>query len=211
MGTRPGVSAPSDRREPGELFGPRFALFADMLAVGLFTTVASLPLITAPAALAAGCRVLRDSARTRRTATAGRYRDALRAHGLARTLIAGVVLVALGALFLLDLALAGAGLPGAAAVSVTLAAVGAVALLVGVRAAAHPAARRSWPAALRGAARRSATDPAGSVLIAVALVICAAIVWALPPLALVVAGPLALAAVSVELRAAPGRGRSPRR
>ncbi|MFE2498718.1 hypothetical protein ACFXKS_20735 [Streptomyces scopuliridis] len=200
MGTRPAASSPYDRREPGELFGPRFALFADMLAVGLFTTVASLPLITAPVALAAGCSVLRDSARTERTATAGRYRDALRAHGVARTLAAGAVLLALGALFLLDLALAGAGLPGAAAVSAALAAVGAGALVVGVRAAAHPAARRSWPAAVRAAARRSAADPAGSVLIAVALVLCAAIVWALPPLVLLAAGPLALAAVSVELR-----------
>ncbi|MFE4373052.1 hypothetical protein ACFRMN_33405 [Streptomyces sp. NPDC056835] len=200
MGIRPAASTPYDRREAGELFGPRFALFADMLAVGLFTTVASLPLVTAPAALAAGSRVLRDRARTERTATAGRYRDALRAHGVARTLTAGAVALALGALFLLDLALAGAGLPGAAAVSVALAAVGAGALVVGVRAAAHPAARRSWPAAVRGAARRSAADPAGSVLIAVALVLCVAIVWALPPLALLAPGPLALAAVSVELR-----------
>ncbi|WP_411113478.1 hypothetical protein [Streptomyces sp. 029-5] len=210
MGTRPAASSPYDRREPGELFGPRFALFADMLAVGLFTTVASLPLLTAPAALAAGCSVLRDSARTERTATAGRYRDALRAHGVARTLAAGAVPLALGALFLLDLALAGAGLPGAAAVSVALAVVGAGALVVAVRAAAHPVARRSWPAAVRCAARRSAADPAGSVLIAVALALCAAIVWALPPLVLLAAGPPALAAVSVELRGS-GRGRSPRR
>lgn len=31
------------RREPGELFGPRFTLFADMLAVGLAAAVTSLP------------------------------------------------------------------------------------------------------------------------------------------------------------------------
>lgn len=31
------------RREPGELFGPRFTLFADMLAVGLAAAVASSP------------------------------------------------------------------------------------------------------------------------------------------------------------------------
>ncbi|MEK8145729.1 hypothetical protein NKH18_43970 [Streptomyces sp. M10(2022)] len=74
----------ASRREPGAL-RPRFALFADMLAVGLFTTLACLPLLTAPAALAAACTVLRDSARKEHTATAARYVTALRAHGLARS------------------------------------------------------------------------------------------------------------------------------
>lgn len=59
------------RREPGELFGPRFTLFADMLAVGLATAVASLPLITAPTALAAACNVLRRSIREDRPVTVG--------------------------------------------------------------------------------------------------------------------------------------------
>jgi hypothetical protein len=37
-------------REAGEVFGPRMTLFADVLSVGLATSVACLPLVTAPAA-----------------------------------------------------------------------------------------------------------------------------------------------------------------
>lgn len=193
-------AAGAARREPGELFGPRFALFADMLAVGLFTTVACLPLLTAPAALAAACEVLRDSARRERTATAARYVAALRAHGTARSLAAGAAVLAAGAVLVLDLLLAGAGLPGSAAVGVVLAVSGAGALVVGLRAAAQPVARRSWRAAVRAAARRSAADRSGCVLIAAAVVLSALLVWSLPPLAPLITGPLALAVSSVELR-----------
>lgn len=45
-------------REPGEVFGPRMTLFADMLSVGLATALVCLPVVTAPAALSTACAVL---------------------------------------------------------------------------------------------------------------------------------------------------------
>ncbi|MCT9140601.1 hypothetical protein N4G67_16375, partial [Streptomyces violarus] len=64
-------------REAGEVFGPRMALFADVLSVGLATAAACLPLVTAPAALSTACAVLRGAGQDR-PVTAGRYFALLR-------------------------------------------------------------------------------------------------------------------------------------
>ncbi|AXK37604.1 hypothetical protein DVA86_24065 [Streptomyces armeniacus] len=183
------------------MFGPRFALFADMLAVGITTAVVCLPVVTAPAALAAACSVLRGAIREDRTVTVGRYAAALRAHGLPRTLAAGATVLGVAALLGLDLLLARAGLPGAPAVSAALAVLAAAALVVGLRAAADPAAAASWRTALRNASARAVADPGGCVLTAVAVVLCGAFVWMLPLLAPLVLGPLAFAVTVIELRA----------
>ncbi|WP_326719694.1 hypothetical protein [Streptomyces sp. NBC_00243] len=193
----------SERREPGELFGPRFSLFADMLAVGLAAAVASLPLVTAPTALAAACAVLRRAIREDRPVTLGEYVAELRAHGLLRCLLAGVTAFAALALVVLDLALAGAGLPGARPVSWALTALAAAGLVLALRAAGDPEAARGWRPALRRAVTRSVADPAGCVLVAAAVGLCAVFLWMLPLLAPLLPGPLAFAITAVELRIEP--------
>ena len=196
-------SSVPQRREPGELFGPRFTLFADMLAVGLATAVASLPLITAPTALAAACAVLRRSIREDRPVTVGEYVAEFRAHGLRRSLLAGVSVFAAVTLVVLDLALARAGLPGARPMSWALTAVAVAGLVLALRAAADPEAARGWRPALNRAAARSLADPVGCALIAAAVGLCVAFLWMLPLLALLLPGPLAFAITAVELRGEP--------
>ena len=188
------------RREPGELFGPRFTLFADMLAVGLATAVASLLVITAPTALAAACAVLRRSIREDRPVSMGEYVAEFRAHGLRRVLLAGVTVLAAVTLVVLDLALARAGLPGARPMSWALIAVAVAGLVVALRAAADPEAARGWRPALNRAATRSAADPVGCALIVAAVGLCVAFLWMLPLLALLLPGPLAFAVTAVDLR-----------
>ena len=191
------------RREPGELFGPRFTLFADMLAVGLAAAVASLPLITVPTAFAAACAVLRRSIREDRPVSMGAYVAEFRAHGLRRVLLAGVTVFAAVTLVVLDFALVGAGLPGARPMSWALTAVAVAGLVVALRAAADPELAGGWRPALNRAATRSAADPMGCALIVTAAGLCVAFVWMLPLLALLLPGPLAFAITAVELRVEP--------
>ncbi|ASQ99717.1 hypothetical protein [Streptomyces sp. 11-1-2] len=192
-----------ERREPGELFGPRFSLFADMLAIGLATAVASLPLVTAPVALAAACTVLRGAVREDRPATLGRYVAELRTHRPLRSLLAGATVLAALAFVGVDLMLAGAGLPGARSMSWALSALAAAALVVALRTAAAPDAARGRRPALRRAAARSAADLPGCGLLATAVALCVVLLWMLPLLAPLLPGPLALAITAVELRNAP--------
>jgi hypothetical protein len=192
-----------ERREPGELFGPSFSLFADMLAVGLAAAVASLPLITAPVALAAAGAVLRRAIREDRPVTLGEYVAEFRAYGLLRSLLAGVTVFAALTLIVLDLMLARAGLPGARPVSWALTALGAAGLVLALRTAVDPEAAHGWRPALRRAATRCVADPAGCALIAAAIGLCVAFLWMLPLLAPLLPGPLAFAITAVELRNEP--------
>lgn len=186
-------------REPGEVFGPRMTLFADVLSVGLATTVACLPLVTAPAALSTACAVLRGAGEGQ-PATAGRYFALLRRRLRPGDLAAGA-LALLGALLLAaDLALAGAGLPGAPLFAVAAAAIGAAALVVGLGACARPESLTDWPAALRQAARDSVRDPGGSGLVLLAVATAVLCAWMLVPLAFLAPGPLALALTAVHVR-----------
>ncbi|POX42251.1 hypothetical protein C3486_05815 [Streptomyces sp. Ru73] len=194
------TDAASGRREPGELFGPRFELFADVLVVGLVTAVACLPLVTAPAALATACTLLRRRQRYAEPCTAGRFVRALRARRWRADLAAGGLLLAFGLLFAADAALAGAGLPGAVPFALFLAAAGTAAAVTALRACAREEAAGSWPAALRTAAARTVGDPAGSVLVLLALATAAVCAWVLPPLLFLVPGPLAAALTAVERR-----------
>ncbi|WP_052864363.1 hypothetical protein [Streptomyces niger] len=190
----------SGRREPGELFGPRFELFADVLAVGLVTAVACLPLVTVPAALATACALLRRRQRYAEPCTAGHYVRALRARRWRADLAAGGLLLAFGALFAADAALAAAGLPGAVPFAVFLAAVGTVLAATGLRACARHDTAGGWRAAVRASAARTARDLPGSLLILLALGTAAVCAWTLPPLLFLVPGPLAVALTAIELR-----------
>ncbi|MFF0156658.1 hypothetical protein ACFYRY_03785 [Streptomyces sp. NPDC005263] len=190
-------------REPGELFGPRMTLFADVLSVGLATAVACLPLLTAPAALSTACAVLRGVGQGR-PATAGRYVEVLRRRLRVGDLAAGAVALAGALLCVADLALAGAGLPGATLFAVVAGAIGTGALVVGLRACARPESLIDWPAAVRGAARDVVRDPGGCGLVLLAVATAALCAWMMVPLAFLAPGPLALALTAVDVRSAGG-------
>ncbi|WP_039934847.1 hypothetical protein [Streptomyces viridochromogenes] len=176
----------------------RFAVFAECLLTGVWIAVASLGVVTYPAAFAAGARHLR-----RRTAHEGGgwrefvadVRTALRGGWLA-----GLAGWALAAAVWVDVQAARAGIPGGPLVG----AVGLVALIglvvAGLRAAAvwEPDAR--WRTLLAHAWRRTVLDPAGSFLIIAGLAVVALSAWFVAPLAVPVLGAVAAAAVAVEER-----------
>ncbi|MGI5423966.1 hypothetical protein [Streptomyces sp. CA-179760] len=186
-------------REAGEVFGPRMALFADVLSVGLATAAACLPLVTAPAALSTACAVLRGAGQDR-PVTAGRYFALLRGRLRAGDLLAGGVALAGLLLFAADLALAGAGLPGAPVFAVAAAVIGACAAVIGLRACGRPESLTDWRAAVRGAARDAVADVGGSGLVLLAVATAALCAWMLLPLAFLAPGPLALALTAVDVR-----------
>ena len=180
------------------VFAERFGVFAECLLTGVWIAVASLGVVTFPAAFAAGARHLR-----RRTSHegggwrefVGDFRRAVRGGwlaGLAGWVAAGLVWV--------DVQAVRAGLPGGPFVG----AVGLFALIglvvAGLRAAAVWEPGAAWRALLAKAGRRTVLDPAGSFLLVggVVLVVCSALLIA--PLAIPVLGAVAAAAVAVEER-----------
>lgn len=190
-------------REAGEIFGPRMTLFADVLSVGLATAVASLPLVTAPAALSTACAVLRD-AREGRPVTAGRYVALLWRRLRVGDLVAGGVALAGVLVVLVDLVLLRAGLPGAPLFAAVAAAISAGAAVVGLRACGRPESVDDWPGAVRAAGRDAVRDAGGSGLVLLALAAAVLSAGMLLPLAFLVPGPLALALTAVDVRAAAG-------
>lgn len=179
-------------------FAEGFALFAECLLTGVWIAVAALPLVTYPAAFAAGARHLgRRLAHEHgglREFTAD-FRAAARRGwlvGLAGWAALGVVWV--------DVQAVRNGLPGGPAVG----AVGVLALIgaavTGLRAAALWRPGASWRTLLAQAGRRTVLDPAGSFLLVggLAVVVCSA--WFSAPLAVAVLGAVAAAAVAVEER-----------
>ncbi|MGS2586146.1 hypothetical protein [Streptomyces hebeiensis] len=196
------TAPPSDRREPGEVFGSGFTLFADMLLVGLFTGVACLPVVTVPAAFAAASATLRDTAGNGAPAGAGVYIGHLRARLTAGTLAAGLIPPLLVIVLLIDTALLRSAIPGAAVMVPALALTTLVAAVVGLRATALDAPHRL---SAREALVRSVADPRGTLLLVCAVTLAVLLAWSIPPLVPLLPGPLAFAAAVVDLRASPDR------
>lgn len=208
-----GAQPAGPQRVAGE---SRFALLGETLLTGLFVLVGSLPVVTLPAALAAGSAHLRRHLGGYDTSVRTFVRDWLAAArglwalGALLPLAAGAVVVNTG------LTESGA-LPGASVVRWVTWAVAACAAVVLVRAAAawsddEPAPgspgtepglvsgpRGVWVLVSRGAVR-ARDDLSGSALLLAALVMCVVLVWMLTPLVLVTGGLLSLAAVAVETR-----------
>ncbi|WP_425443483.1 hypothetical protein [Streptomyces monashensis] len=186
-------------RPRGEtVFAERFAVFAESLLTGVWIAVASLGMITYPAAFAAGARHLRR--RTGHRAGGWRefaadFRAALRG-GWA----VGLAGWAVPALAWLEVRAVRAGLPGGPLVG----AVGLLALIgvavAGLRAASVWVPGARWRPLLAQAGRRTVLDPAGSFLLVggAGLTVCSALLIA--PLAVPVLGAVTAAAVAVEER-----------
>ncbi|WP_367324463.1 hypothetical protein [Streptomyces sp. HUAS ZL42] len=184
------------RKEP--VFAERFGVFAECLLTGVWIAVASVAVVTYPAAFAAGARHLR-----RRTAheAGGRrefvadFRAAVRGGW-----VVGLAGWAAVAAVWVDVQAARAGLPGGPFVG----AVGLFALIgaavAGLRAAAAWTPGAPWRALLADAGRRTVLDPAGSFLVVGGLAVVALSAWFVAPLAVPVLGAVAAAAVAVEER-----------
>ncbi|MFF4117864.1 hypothetical protein [Streptomyces sp. NPDC001714] len=179
-------------------FSERFGVFAECLLTGVWIAVASLGVVTYPAAFAAGARHLRR--RTGQVSGGWRefvvdFRAAVRRGWLVG--LAGWVAVAVA---WVDVRAVRAGLPGGPLVG----AVGLFAVIglavAGLRAAAVWSPGGRWRTLLAAAGRRTVLDPGGSFLLVggAVLVVCSALLIA--PLAVPVLGAVAAAAVAVEER-----------
>lgn len=193
---------PADRREPGEVFGAGFTLFADMLLVGLLTAVCCLPVVTAPAAFAAASATLRQTVGNGVPIKAGSYAGHLRAHLSRGSLAAGLVPPLLVGLLLFDGALARRALPGAGVVAPALVLLALGLAVVGLRATALPTPHQL---SARQGFLRSVADPRGTLLLSGAVVLAALLAWSMPLLVPLLPGPLAFAATAVDLRAPADR------
>ncbi|HKS49129.1 MAG TPA: hypothetical protein VJT49_29270 [Amycolatopsis sp.] len=170
--------------------------FADCLQVGLLVALASVPVLTAPAAFAAGCRA---HARARYGAVRplwtqfwADFRQAARG-GVAF----GALAMAAGVLFAADLVVAGSVLPGAGVVKPALWALAVAAAVIAVRTCEVAGVRgQPWRRAVVTAARATATGPRAAALTAAAVAVAGVLVWMQPLLIFLVAGPLTLAAVA---------------
>lgn len=213
--SRPGQDRASTRPtvRPGSATIPHgLALFAEVLLVGVMTALATLGVVTAFGALAAGCASLREYVEQDSAPGPRRYLSLLRA--ASRGAIALLALPALLIVLAADVLAWHAAMPGARILGPAALAVGFAAVVVGLRAAAgwkpdHNDSGRptQWSTLLTAAASEAATDWRGSLLIAAALAACVTLAWEIPVLTLTVPGLLVFAAVAVRARAAGSAAR----
>lgn len=197
------------RPTSGAQRSPAFPLLGETLLVGVAVALASIPLVTALPAVSGGVRHLRHHLDGQDDSLGALAREIGRA---VRALwLPGVVLPAALLVLAFNLWLAATGLlPGGRAVAVVSGGVGVGLVVVALRFAGAWSPAAPWPGQLRAAARRTGQDLTGTVLLVGATVAAVALVRMLPPMALLVGGLLALAALSVETRAA-SRGRDDER
>ena len=181
-----------------------FGLLGEVLLIGILMAIVSLPVITIPAALAAGVRHLRRYLKAEDSGLEWFWRD-VRASLLGGVGI-GAACVVLAAVLALDIDLAGSGaLPGGPIVGV----VGWLGLAALVLALFTAAGRWSpnvgWLGALRGVPRAVRDDPAGAAYLVATGVFAAVVTWQLVPLVIPALGCIALAIVAVPER--PRRAR----
>ncbi|MEO6086381.1 MAG: hypothetical protein ABIQ18_25030 [Umezawaea sp.] len=177
----------------------RFPLFAECLTAGVLVLLAALPLVTLLPALAAGCAHVKahvDGETTSLRAFFDRVRVACRG-GLAPSI---AVVVGFGVLAVDVVVVRRTGLVGGGAVGAVCAAAVVGLAVVVLRAVADWSPDDRWTALVRGAARRTVADPAGSLLLVMALGVLGVVTWQLPPLVVPMLGCVLMAAVAVERR-----------
>lgn len=185
----------------------RFALFSETLLAGLLVLVLSIPLVTLPAAYAAGIAHLERHLAGRDDSVRGLW--SLFKAALPGSWKLGLTTAAAGVVIVLNLLLAWVGqLPGRGVVlpaTLVLAAGAAVVLLrtasAWTDATGHgTSAGDSWRTALQAGQAMTLRDWTGSLLLAAALFCAVVFVWMLAALFVVVPGTLILAAAAVKLR-----------
>lgn len=177
----------------------RFALFGEVLWIGALMALVCIPIVTWPAAFAAGSAHLRRFLHAEASPASAFFRDAFRT--LPGALGLGAATTALAAVVGVDLALvAGGALPGGMPVAVVAAVVGIVSLTVAVLAASLWSPGTRWRDLVRVAPRVAAADLSGSAYIVVALGLAAVITWQFLPLVVPAMGLLAFAVVALGER-----------
>lgn len=184
-------------RNPGAT--AKFALFGEVLLIGLLVGLISLPIVTLPAALAAGAAHLRRFARADDSALRLFWSDL-------RTALPGGALVGLGAtvlaaLLALDVALANSGLLPGGPIIAGVGVAGLVALGTALLiAAGRWSAEGGWRGALRSVPASVTADPIGGGYLAAAVVMTGVVTWMLAPLLIPALGCAAFAAFAVPER-----------
>ena len=185
----------------------RFALFSETLLAGVLVLVLSLPLVTIPAAYAAGTAHLERHLNGRDDSVRGLW--GLFKAALPGSWKLGITTAAAAVVIVLNLLLAWVGqLPGRGLVlpaTLILAAGAAIVLLRTASAWSDFAApgttgKDTWGQALEAGQAISLRDWTGSLLLAAALFCAVVFVWMLAALFVVVPGTLILAAAAVKLR-----------
>lgn len=196
-GSGPTLDDQPAARFPGA--GAKLALFGEVLMVGLLIALVCVPIVTLPAALAAGIRHLRRFIAADDSALRFFWKDVR--SGLAGGSLVGGGVLLLVALLLLDIDLARSGfLPGGMVIEV-VGWVGLAALALALLAAAAAwSPELGWRGALRAVPRAVAADiPGAAYLIATAIFVVVLTV-VLVPLLLPALGMAAFAAVAVPER-----------
>jgi hypothetical protein len=185
----------------------RFALFSETLLAGLLVLVLSIPLVTIPAAYAAGIAHLERHLAGRDDSVRGLW--SLFKEALPGSWKLGLTTAAAAVVIVLNLLLAWVGqLPGRGVVlpaTLVLAAGAAIVLLRTASAWSDgqptgATGNNMWHQALRTGKDISLRDWTGSLLLAAALFCAVVFVWMLAALFVVVPGTLILAAAAVKLR-----------
>lgn len=187
----------------------RFALISETLLAGILVLVLSLPVVTAPAAYAAGVAHLERHLSGRDDSVRSLWATFRRT--LPGSFKAGATTAAVTIVVVLNLLLALAGqLPaGGVVLPATLAVAAAGAILLLRMAACWSSAaderrgsgRSAWAQAFTAAKGDAFRDWSGSLLLLVALFMSVVFIWMLPALFVVVPGTLILAAASIRMRA----------
>lgn len=196
-GSGPTVAERPPARFPGA--SAAFALFGEVLLIGVLVTLVSLPVVTLPAALAAGIRHLRRFVAAEASPVSAFWADVRRA--VLPGALVGLVATVLALVLLLDIDLARSGLlPGGAVIEVVgwigLAAVSVVVL----SAAGAWSPERGWRPALRAVPALVRADIAGAAYLVAAAGFVVVLAWMMPPLVIAGLGCAALAVVAVPTR-----------
>lgn len=193
---RPDVDG-STLRWPGA--AQRFALFGEVLWVGVLMAVVCIPIVTWPAAVAAGAAHLRRFLNAEATPVSLFLGDVRAAAPGA--IVPGAATVILAAVAVVDVVLVTAGvIPGGLVVAVVATAAAAVAVIATVLAASVWSRGVSWRMLLAVAPRIARADLSGTAYIVIALALAAVIAWQFLPLVIPALGVLAFALVAIGER-----------
>ncbi|MEV6829547.1 hypothetical protein [Amycolatopsis sp. NPDC051102] len=174
------------------------ALLAEVLFVGVLVCLASVFVVPALAAAAAGSVLLTEVAADGPAPGVRRFGRLLRAaiaHPVA--VLAPLGLLAVGAI---DVVAVLGGLPGGRLFGAVLGVVLAALLAAGLRGAAAWQPGAHWPAVLAAAGRETVLDRRGSAGLVTAIVVVAVVTGQAPAFVVVAPGLLVLAAVAVRAR-----------
>jgi hypothetical protein len=196
-----GAGPTLEERLPARYPGAKgsFALFGEVLATGLLVTAASLPIVTIPAALAAGVQHIRRYLNAEASPVRAFWKDVRIA--LPGGLAVGVATALIAAVLIADILLANTGaLPGGGIIA-AIGWVGLVALGTALMLAAGAwSADAGWAAAVRSVPSTAGADPIGVLYLAATAVFVGVITWMLIPLIIAGLGCAATAVVAIPAR-----------